>query len=82
MIINPPYGERLPIEEIGAFYKMMGDQMKKEFDGYDVWVISSNIPALKMTGLAPSKKIMLYNGALECRYQKFEIYKGSRREKV
>jgi putative N6-adenine-specific DNA methylase len=82
MIINPPYGERLPIEEIGAFYKMMGDQMKKEFDGYDVWVISSNIPALKMTGLAPSKKIMLYNGALECRYQKFEIYKGSRREKA
>jgi putative N6-adenine-specific DNA methylase len=56
--------------------------MKKEFDGYDVWVISSNIPALKMTGLAPSKKIMLYNGALECRYQKFEIYNGSRREKA
>ncbi len=82
MIINPPYGERLPIEEIGAFYKMMGDQMKKEFNGYDVWVISSNIPALKMTGLAPSKKIMLYNGALECRFHKFEIYKGSRREKV
>jgi putative N6-adenine-specific DNA methylase len=82
MIINPPYGERLPIEEIGAFYKMMGDQMKKEFDGYDVWVISSNIPALKMTGLAPSKKIMLYNGALECRFHKFEIYKGTRREKV
>lgn len=82
MIINPPYGERLPIEEIGAFYNMMGDQMKKEFNGYDVWVISSNIPALKMTGLAPSKKIMLYNGALECRFHKFEIYKGSRREKV
>lgn len=82
MIINPPYGERLPIEEIGAFYKMMGDQMKKEFNGYDVWVISSNIPALKMTGLAPSKKIMLYNGALECRFHKFEIYKGTRREKV
>ncbi len=82
MIINPPYGERLPIEEIGAFYKMMGDQMKKEFNGYDVWVISSNIPALKMTGLAPSKKIMVYNGALECRFHKFEIYKGSRREKV
>ncbi|MCG9880544.1 MAG: THUMP domain-containing protein [Bacteroidia bacterium] len=81
MIINPPYGERLPIEEIGAFYKMMGDQMKKEFDGYDVWVISSNIAALKMTGLAPSKKITLYNGALECKFHKFEIYKGTRREK-
>jgi putative N6-adenine-specific DNA methylase len=81
MIINPPYGERLPIDEIGAFYKMMGDQMKKEFDGYDVWVISSNIAALKMTGLAPSKKIQLFNGALECRYHKFEIYRGTRNKK-
>ncbi len=81
MIINPPYGERLPIDEIGAFYKMMGDQMKKEFDGYDVWVISSNIAALKMTGLAPSKKIQLFNGALECRYHKFEIYRGTRDKK-
>jgi putative N6-adenine-specific DNA methylase len=78
MIINPPYGERLPIEEIGAFYKLMGDIMKKEFNGYDVWVISSNIPALKKVGLAPSKKIPLFNGALECRYHKFEIYKGTR----
>lgn len=79
MIINPPYGERLPIEEIGAFYKMMGDQMKKAFEGYDVWVISSNIEALKKVGLAPSKKISLYNGALECKFHKFEIYKGSKR---
>ena len=81
MIINPPYGERLPIEEIGAFYKMMGDQMKKEFEGYDVWIISSNIEALKKVGLAPSKKIPLYNGALECRFHKFEIYKGTRDKK-
>lgn len=80
MIINPPYGERLPLEEIGAFYKMMGDQMKKHFEGYDVWVISSNIPALKMTGLAPSKKITLFNGALECKFHKFEIYKGTRKK--
>lgn len=78
MIINPPYGERLPLEEIGAFYKMMGDIMKKEFEGFDVWIISSNIPALKKVGLAPSKRIPLYNGALECRYHKFEIYKGTR----
>lgn len=78
MIINPPYGERLPIEEIGAFYKLMGDIMKKEFNGYDVWVISSNIPALKKVGLAPSKRIPLFNGALECRYHKFEIYRGTR----
>lgn len=78
MIINPPYGERLPIEEISAFYKMMGDVMKKEFEGYDVWIISSNADAIKRVGLAPSKKFKLFNGALECKYYKYEIYKGTR----
>ncbi len=80
LVMNPPYGERLPVEEIDSFYKAMGDKMKKDFEGYDVWILSSNIAAMKKVGLAASKRITLYNGALECRYHKFEIYKGTRRE--
>lgn len=78
LIMNPPYGERLPIEEINAFYKMMGDKMKKDFKGYTAWIISSNIEAMKKIGLAASKRLSLYNGALECKYNKFELYEGSR----
>lgn len=78
LIMNPPYGERLPIEEINAFYKMMGDKMKKDFKGYTAWIISSNIEAMKKIGLAASKRLSLYNGALECKYHKFELYEGSR----
>jgi len=78
LIMNPPYGERLPIEEINAFYKMMGDKMKKDFKGYTAWIISSNIEAMKKIGLAASKRLNLYNGALECKYHKFELYEGSR----
>lgn len=78
MVVNPPYGERLPVEEINAFYKMMGDKMKKDFKGYTAWIISSNAEAMKKIGLAASKRLILYNGALECRYHKFELYEGSR----
>ncbi len=78
IVMNPPYGERLPMEEIGAFYKSIGDKMKKDFEGFDIWIISSNIPAMKKIGLAASKRLNLFNGALECKYHKFEIYKGTR----
>jgi putative N6-adenine-specific DNA methylase len=80
VIMNPPYGERLPVEEIAAFYKMIGDKLKKDFEGYTAWIISSNVDALKRVGLAASKRLMLYNGALECKFHKYELYKGTRRK--
>lgn len=80
-IINPPYGERMEEDEIMSFYKIVGDCLKSNFDGFDVWIISSNRPALKKIGLRPSRKIPIYNGTLECRFQKYEMYKGTRKAK-
>lgn len=80
VVMNPPYGERLPIEEIGPFYKQIGDKLKQDFEGYTAWIISSNVAALKKVGLAASQRLTLFNGPLECKYYKFELYKGSKRE--
>lgn len=82
MILNPPYDERLQIKNITELYKMMGDQFKQQFKGWEVWVISSNFQALKNIGLRPSKKISLQNGALDCKFLKFEMYEGSKKTKL
>jgi putative N6-adenine-specific DNA methylase len=82
VIMNPPYGERLEVEEIGAFYKMMGDKFKKDFTGYDVWILSSNKEALKKVGLAASKRLVVWNSQLECKFHKFEMYRGTKRTDV
>ncbi|MCD6089965.1 MAG: hypothetical protein J7J72_00560, partial [Bacteroidales bacterium] len=81
MICNPPYGERIQTRDIVELYRSMGDTMKRKYGGYTVWIISSDIIALKQIGLYPSQKLELYNGPLECRYEKFEIYVGSKKEK-
>lgn len=80
LIMNPPYDERLGIKDIGALYKMIGDQLKQNFAGYEAWIISSNMQAFKQVGLRPSKKIKLYNGPLECKYQRYEMYEGSKKK--
>lgn len=77
MIINPPYGERLEEKDIVTLYKGIGDALKKNFKGFEAWIISSNKDALKLIGLKPSKKIDVYNGPLECKFEKFEIFEGS-----
>jgi putative N6-adenine-specific DNA methylase len=81
VITNPPYGERLKKEQIEGFYKQLSDVFKNKYPGYDVWLISSNQEALKSFGLRPSKKVTLLNGALECKYQRFSMYKGSLKAK-
>ena len=35
--------------------------------------------ALKKVGLRPSRKIKLFNGSLECRLMKYEMYKGTKK---
>ena len=76
-VINPPYGERLKPFQIEAFYTRIGDALKKKYAGYEVWLFTSNKEALKHIGLRTSKRLTLYNGPLECKYHKFDIFKGA-----
>jgi putative N6-adenine-specific DNA methylase len=78
IIMNPPYGERLAVEEINAFYKSIGDKLKKDFKGYQAWILSSDKDAMKKIGLQASKKFMLFNGALECKFHRYDMYDGTR----
>lgn len=79
VIINPPYGERMVKDNITELYKMIGDTFKKNFTGYDCWILTSNMEALKHVGLRPSRKITLYNGQLECKFVKYEMYQGTKK---
>lgn len=79
VIMNPPYGERMVKDNIEELYKSIGDTFKKNFSGYDCWVLSSNIEAFKHVGLRPSRKITLFNGQLECKFMKYEMYQGTKR---
>ena len=79
IVFNPPYGERLQVTT--DFYKQTGDTLKQRYPETDAWFITSDMEALKHVGLRPSRKIKLFNGKLESRLVKYEIYKGSKRSK-
>ena len=81
MITNPPYGERIKPDDIIKLYQNIGDTLKKNYVNYNAWIISSDFRALKFIGLKPSKKISLFNGPLECKLLKFEIFEGSLKQK-
>ncbi|HPW98598.1 MAG TPA: class I SAM-dependent RNA methyltransferase [Flavobacterium sp.] len=80
MVFNPPYGERLDID-LERFYRELGDTLKNNYSNTNAWFITANLDALKFVGLRPSRKIKLFNGSLEARLVKYEMYEGSKRAK-
>ena len=79
VMINPPYGERLHDQNIINLYGDIGTHFKHHFEGWTAWLISSNFKALKNVGLRPSSKHVLFNGSLECKFQEYQLYRGSKK---
>jgi putative N6-adenine-specific DNA methylase len=75
LLCNPPYGERLrdeiPPERL---YRAIGDTLKQRWTGWTAWLLTGNPEAAKCVGLKATRRIPLWNGPLECRLLKYELY--------
>jgi putative N6-adenine-specific DNA methylase len=80
VIINPPYGEKMEVEDLQVFYKELGDTLKQKYAGYTAWVFTGALDAHKWIGLRPSRKIPLFNGPIECRFLKYDLFAGSKKD--
>lgn len=79
IIVNPPYGERLRNQSVPELYAEMGTILKHQYAGYRACVISSNFEALKNIGLKTSRRFTVFNGPLECKFQCFDLYAGTKK---
>jgi putative N6-adenine-specific DNA methylase len=82
LIVNPPYDERLALDDAKAFYRNIGERLKHHFTGYEAWILSANKEAIKSVGLRPSVKKTLFNGPLECKFLKYELFAGKREDQA
>lgn len=79
LITNPPYGERISAPDMEALYSTIGSKLKHVFKGYHGWVIGYRNEYFQKIGLAPSKKIELNNGGLECELREYIIFEGDKK---
>ncbi len=78
IISNPPYGEQ-SAPRSASVPKMMGevgDRLKAAFPGWHAWFLTSDRQLPRQMRLAETRKPVLYNGALECRFFRFELVGG------
>ena len=76
LISNPPYGERLNLEDIEQFYNDLGHKFKHTFQGYNIWLICYGDDSHCRVGLKPSVRYKLNNGGLDCELLQYVIFDG------
>lgn len=75
LIVNPPYGERLGAKEsLATTYENLASTMKNEFKGWSCWLLSGDEEATKALHLKTSRKIRVYNGTIECRFLRYDMF--------
>ena len=80
VVLNPEYGERMgDCDELVGTYKRIGDWFKQSCAGYTGYVFTGNLALAKKIGLRTSRRTGFYNGSIECRVLKYEMYDGSRK---
>ena len=77
IFFNPEYGERLgDLGELEETYKRMGDFMKQQCAGYRGYIFSGNMDLAKKIGLKASRRIEFWNGTIDCRLLRYDMYEG------
>jgi 23S rRNA G2445 N2-methylase RlmL len=60
-------------------YQGIGDFFKKIGGGYSGYIFTGNLEMIKKVGLRTKRRIVFYNGEIECRLLEYELYSGSQK---
>ena len=81
LIANPPYGEQSNPKSasINAMMRDVASNLKANFADWSAWLLTSDRTLPGQMRLKESRKIVLFNGPLECRFFRFDMVAGSNR---
>ncbi len=80
IVTNPPYGERISAPDMDALYELIGSKLKRIFPGWQAWIIGYREEYFQKIGLAPSEKVSLLNGSLDCELRQYILFTGNKRD--
>ncbi|MCM5570002.1 THUMP domain-containing protein [Burkholderiaceae bacterium FT117] len=79
VVANPPYGERLDAQGAGqpaheAAMHAIGDCLRRSWSGWRIWMLSADPALPRQLGMKESRRTPLFNGAIECRFFRFDVF--------
>lgn len=74
ILANPPYGERLQEKNLEGLYRDFGERLKRSFKGSTAYVLTANLPMIKKIQLQTKERVIVYNGNLESRLVRYDLF--------
>jgi putative N6-adenine-specific DNA methylase len=66
-----------PFRKLEKIYTDIGNFFKNAGPGYYGYIFTGNLELTKKVGLRTKRRVILYNGDIECRLLEYELYAGS-----
>jgi len=84
IVSNPPYGEQSAPRSASVpdMMRNVGDRLKQQFAGWEAWFLTSDRELPKQMRLQETRKTLLFNGPLECRFFRFALVAGGYRPRA
>jgi putative N6-adenine-specific DNA methylase len=81
IVTNPPYGIQSEPKSatVGRLMDRFGDQLKQAYPGWQAWLLSGDLDLPAHLKLKATRRTVLFNGPIECRFFRFELVAGSYR---
>ena len=73
LVMNPPYNERLPIEDMARFCEHLGKSLQEKYSGWKTAILLPDTEAAREIRLRAHRKTPLLNGAIECQLWEFDL---------
>jgi putative N6-adenine-specific DNA methylase len=77
------FGEResAQTEDGGDFFPQLAAHWKKNYSGWTAWVLTPDLKLPSKMRLKETRRVPMWNGPIECRLFRFDMVKGSARDK-
>jgi putative N6-adenine-specific DNA methylase len=66
----------------GEFFSQLASHWKKNYNGWTAWMLTPDLKLPTKMRLKESRRIPMWNGPIECRMFRFDLMKGSVRDKL
>ncbi len=80
IVTDPPYGERMRVEDIDRLYTRIGEVLQTYFKGWRATILTGSSDLLTNIDMKPDRTNSLYNGGILCQAAHYIIFTDAEKE--
>lgn len=82
IVTDPPYGERMRVDDIASLYSDIGKELQQVFKGWRATILTGNSELLENVDMKPDRTNTLYNGGILCQAAHYIVFTDEEKQRM